>query len=65
MGQSRVPGLVVFAVIVLMLGVFGVVQWVVDRTYGSTYSGVVWPIFGIAVALILISVWALARPRAR
>ncbi len=65
MGQSRLPGLVVLAIIILMVGIFGVIQWLVQEAYGSTYSGVVWPIFGIALALILIGIWALARPRAR
>lgn len=65
MGQTRIPGLVVFAIIILLLGAFGVIQWIVERTYGTTYSGVIWPLFGIAVALILIGVWAAARSRVR
>lgn len=65
MGQTRIPGLVVLAVIILLVGVFGVIQWFVERTYGTSYSGVIWPIFGIAVALILIGVWVVARPRVR
>ncbi len=65
MGQTRIPGFVVFAIIILMVGIFALIQWVVERTYGTTYSAVVWPIFGIAVALVLIGVWALTRPRVR
>ncbi len=65
MGQSRVPGLVILALIILMAGIFAVVQWIVERAYGTTYSGVIWPIFGIALALLLIGVWVLTRPRVR
>lgn len=65
MGQSRIPGLVVLALIILMVGIFAVIQWYVQLTYGTDYSGLIWPLFGIALALILIGVWALARPRAR
>jgi len=66
MGQTRVPGLVVFAVIILMLGVFAVIQWYVQETYPTTnYANLIWPLFGIALALVLIGVWLVARPRAR
>jgi len=65
MGQTRVPGLVVLAIIILMVGVFGLIQWVVTRTYGTSYAEVVWPIFGIAVALVLIGVFLVSRPRVR
>lgn len=65
MGQSRIPGFVVFAIIILLVGIFAVIQWYVDRTYGATYSGIIWPIFGIAVALVLLGLWAVTRGRAR
>jgi len=66
LGQTRVPGLVVFAVIILMIGVFAVIQWVVEQTYpGTNYSTLIWPIFGIVMALVLIGVWLVARPRVR
>ena len=65
MGQTRVPGLVVLAVIILMIGVFAVIQWVVERTYGTTYTGLIWPLFGIVLALVLIGVWLAVRPRVR
>ncbi len=65
MGQRRIPGFVVFALIILVLGVFGIIQWTVERAYGTTYTPVVWAVFGIAVALLLIAVWAFTRPRVR
>jgi hypothetical protein len=66
MGQTRVPGLVVFAVIILMIGVFAVIQWYVQETYPtSNYANLIWPLFGIVMALVLIGVWLVARPRAR
>ena len=65
MGQTRVPGFVVFALIILMVGVFALIQWVVDRTYSGFYTGIIWPIFGIVLAVVLIGVWLVARPRAR
>lgn len=65
MGQSRVPGLVILALIILMVGVFAVIQWAVERTYGTVYTGLIWPLFGIIAALVLIGVWVAARPRAR
>ncbi len=68
LGQSRVPGFIVFALIILLIAVFALVQWYVQVAYPSTYttySGVIWPVFGIVLALILIGVWLVARPRAR
>ena len=66
MGQSRVPGLVVFALIILMIGIFAVLQWWVQIVYPTTnYSGLIWPIFGIVLALVLIGVWLVSRPRVR
>ncbi len=65
MGQSRIPGFVVFAIIILLVGVFALLQWWVQLTYGTNYANVVWPIFGIVLALVLIGVWAVARPRGR
>ncbi len=65
MGQSRIPGFVVFAVIILLVGIFAVIQWYVDRTYAGTYSGIIWPIFGITVALVLLGIYAVTRSRAR
>ena len=66
MGQTRVPGLVIFAVIILMIGVFAVIQWVVEQTYpGTNYTNLIWPIGGIVAALVLIGVWLVARPRVR
>ncbi len=68
MGQSRIPGFIVFAVIILLIAVFALVQWYVQVTYPSTYttySGMIWPLFGIVLALVLIGVWLIARPRAR
>ncbi len=68
MGQSRVPGFIVFALIILLIGIFAVIQWYVQVAFPSTYStysGVIWPIFGIVLALFLIGVWLVARPRAR
>lgn len=66
LGQSRVPGFVVFALIILMIGVFALIQWWVQITYPATdYSGLIWPIFGIVAALVLIGVWVVARPRVR
>ncbi len=68
MGQTRVPGFVVFALIILLIAVFALVQWYVQVTYPSTYStysGVIWPVFGIVLALVLIGLWLVARPRPR
>ena len=68
LGQTRIPGFVVFALIILLIAVFALVQWWVQVTYPatfSTYSGLIWPVFGIVLALVLIGVWLVARPRAR
>ena len=65
MGQTRIPGLVIFALIILLIGVFALIQWLVQQTYGSTATGLVWPVFGIALGLLIIGVWALMRPPMR
>ncbi len=68
MGQSRIPGFIVFAVIILLVAVAALIQWYIQVAYPAaytTYSGVIWPVFGIVLALILIGVWLVARPRAR
>lgn len=65
MGQSRIPGIVILALIILLVGIFSLLQWMVQQTYGSDASNLVWPFFGIAVALLLIGLWALTRSAPR
>lgn len=61
LGQTRIPGLVILALIILLVAIFSLIQWFVERTYGTTATGFIWPFFGIAVALLLIGVWMIAR----
>lgn len=68
LGQTKIPGFIVFALIILLIAVFALIQWYIQVTYPttySTYSGLIWPVFGVVLALVLIIVWLVARPRAR
>lgn len=61
MGQTRVPGLVIFALIIMLIGVFAIIQWAVEQTYGTASTGLIWAIFAVAVGVLMISVWAFTR----
>ena len=61
LGQTRVPGVVILALIIILIGVFAMIQWVWERTYGAASSGLVWAGFAVAVGVLMISVWAFAR----
>lgn len=65
MGQTRIPGIVVLALIILLFAVFSIFQWIVERTAGTTWSGLVWPFFGIALAFLIIVIWVLTRTAPR
>lgn len=63
LGQSRVPGLVVVAIIIVLIGVFSLVNWLLQQVYSvsSTVSSGIFLVLG-GVAIIVL--WlALRRPR--
>ncbi len=66
-GQSRLPGIVVFAIIIIFLGVFSLLRWIVEQAYGSAIADATyWGVFALALGVLIIVLWAiLRRPRPR
>ena len=61
-GQSRVPGFVIFAVILILIGVFSLLQWMLVDVFRVSMPGnSVWPMFAIALGILIIILWAVAR----
>ncbi len=62
LGQSRVPGLVVLAVIVILAGLFAILQAVYPNLGGAASGG----IFLVVIGAVIIVLWlVLRRPRPR
>ena len=66
LGQTRIPGLIVIAVIVVLVGVFSLLQWILQQTYPSLSGTVSSGIFLILGGVVIIVLWlVLRRPRPR
>jgi hypothetical protein len=66
-GQSRVPGLVVLAIIIILIGVFSLLQWILQQAYGSSVASVTFSgLFLVTLGIVIIVLWlVLRRPRPR
>ncbi len=65
-GQSRIPGLVVLAILIILVGVFSLLQWIIQTSYPTISGTVTSGVFLILGGAVIIVLWlALRRPRPR
>jgi len=63
-GQSRVPGIVIFAIVILVIAAIGLTSYIIQEIYDhSIPSEIFWPVIGIVFALLIIILWAASRRR--
>jgi len=66
LGQSRIPGLVVLAVIIILIGIFSLLQWILQTSYPGLSGTVTSGIFLVLGGFIIIVLWlVLRKPRPR
>lgn len=64
LGQSRIPGLVVIAIIVVLIGVFSLLNWIIRQAYPTVSDTALSGTFLILFGVVIIVLWlALRRPR--
>ncbi len=66
LGQSRIPGLVVLAILIILVGIFSLVNWIVQTSYPTIAGTVTSGVFLILGGFVIIVLWlVLRRPRPR
>jgi len=66
LGQNRIPGLIVLAIIIVLVGVFSLLQWIIQTSYPSIPGTVTSGVFLVFGGIVIIVLWlVLRRPRPR
>ncbi len=62
LGQTRVPGIVIFAIFIILISVYTLLLWLLEVTYNTTFpDSLRWAGFAIILGIFIILVWAVGR----